>query len=182
MNLGFLTKDVRISKSKFASVVILVSASFAWLFMFFNWFRDIFEFYIPNAASVNNGYFLFLGAATFSAILGSVLSERINRRKFLVTWIFIGLISNIFLVFTQELGLISFYIISAVLGISIALGFPDSSSQSTLSICSDNILIISGFGFVDMLHQSINSGFSLNKSIACGFLDNCVQLILSVLA
>jgi MFS family permease len=74
--------------------------------------------------TVYNGYFLFLKVAAFSAIVGSVLSERINRRKFLVSWIVIGLLSNISLIFTQELGLVHFYLISAVLGISIGLGFP----------------------------------------------------------
>jgi hypothetical protein len=80
-----LTKDVQISSRKFASVIILVSASFAWLFMFFNRFPDIFVVYIPNLGTVYNGYFLFLKVAAFSAIVGSVLSERINRRKFLVS-------------------------------------------------------------------------------------------------
>ena len=86
LNLGFLTKNVRISSRKFVSVVILVSASFAWIFMFFNRFLDIFEAYITNMDAVYNGYFIFLAFAIFSAIVGSILSERINRKKFLVCW------------------------------------------------------------------------------------------------
>jgi MFS family permease len=92
--------------------------------MFFNFFLQIFPNYIPNLGTVYNGYFLFLGVAVFSAIIGSILSERINRRKFLVSWRVIGLLSNISLIFTQELGIVYFYVISAVLGISIGLGFP----------------------------------------------------------
>lgn len=124
MNLGFLTKGVQISGRKFASALILVSFSFAWLFMFFNRFPEIFELYIPDLGTLYNGYFLFLGVAALSAIVGSVISERTNRKRFLVSWIVVGLISNISVIFTQELGLLYFYLISAILGISIGLGFP----------------------------------------------------------
>jgi MFS family permease len=119
-----LTKGVQISARKFASAVILVSFSFAWLFMFFNRFPEIFQHYIPDIGTRYNGYFLFLGVAALSAIVGSVISERTNRRRFLVSWIIVGLISNISVIFTQELGLLYFYLISAILGISIGLGFP----------------------------------------------------------
>ena len=92
--------------------------------MFFNRFPEIFRNYITDSGTIYNGYFLFLGVAALSAIAGSVISERTNRRRFLVSWIIVGLISNISVVFTQELGLWYFYLISAILGISIGLGFP----------------------------------------------------------
>ena len=92
--------------------------------MFFNRFPEIFENYITDLGTIYNGYFLFLGVAALSAIVGSVISERTNRRRFLVSWIIVGLISNISVLFTQELGLLYFYLISAILGVSIGLGFP----------------------------------------------------------
>jgi MFS family permease len=105
-------------------VIILVSTSFAWLLMFFNFFTNIFSVYINSNSTVYGGYFLFLGFAAFSALVGSVLSERTNRTKFLISWIVIGIFANISLIFTQEFELAHFYLISAVLGISIGLGFP----------------------------------------------------------
>ena len=119
-----MKKDVQISSAKLASVVILVSFSFSWLFMFFNRFLAIFRPYIPDLGVLYNGYFLFLGIAAFSAIVGSLISERTNRRRLLVSWIFVGLISNISVLFTQEFGLVYFYLVSAILGISIGFGFP----------------------------------------------------------
>ena len=113
----------KIPSKKFASVVILVSTSFAWLIVFFNFFREIFGLYLPMEA-VYNGYFLFLGVAVFSAIIGSVTSERVNRRKFLFSWIIVGLLANISLLFTQEFGSVHFFFVSSVLGVSIGLGFP----------------------------------------------------------
>lgn len=124
LGLEFIKANFTITSGKFASVIILVSTSFAWLFMFFNFFIDIFLEYINNISTIYNGYFFFLGFAAFSALVGSVLSERTNRKKFLVSWIVIGLLANISLIFTQEFGLAHFYLISAVLGISIGLGFP----------------------------------------------------------
>lgn len=134
MRFNFVTEDFTITSRKFASVVILVSSSFAWLFIFFNFFRDIFKLYVPNTNTVYNGFCLFLGVAAFSAIVGSLISERINRRKFLILWIVAGLLTNISLILIQELGLTHFFIISAALGISIGLGFP--SCLASLADCT----------------------------------------------
>jgi MFS family permease len=121
-------KESAISSKKLASVIILVSTSFAWLFIFFVFFKQIFDPYLTSSSTYYNCFFFFLGAAAFSAIAGSVIGERVNRRKFFVFWIILGLLANISLLFVQNLGLIYFYFISAILGVSIALGFPSCLS------------------------------------------------------
>ena len=141
MVFDFIKADFTITRRKLASVVLLVSTSFASLFLLFNWFPDIFKVYISNESVVYTGYFLFLGAAAISAIIGSIVSERVNRRKLLVTWIFFGLLANISIiladiptVLTQEIGAVTFYLISAVLGISVGFGFP--SCLACLADCT----------------------------------------------
>jgi MFS family permease len=113
-----------IPSKKFASVIILASTSFAWLFIFFDFFRETFQVYITDTGILYNGYFLFLGVAAFSALMGSAVSEKINRRKFLVYWIIVGLIANVSLLFIHSLGTTYFFLISVILGISIGFGFP----------------------------------------------------------
>jgi MFS family permease len=101
-----------------------VSSSFAWLFVFFAFFRETFSHYLNDVGIVYNGYFLFLGFAAFSAIIGSAVSETVNRRKFLIFWIFLGLAANVSLLLIQNLNEVYFFFISAVMGVSIGLGFP----------------------------------------------------------
>ncbi len=113
-----------ISSKKLASTTILVSTSFAWLFMFFNFFTQIFPTFISESEVVYSGYFIFLGFAASSAIIGAMVSEKVNRRKFLEWWIIFGLISNVILFFTEEFGAAGFLLICGVLGVSIGLGFP----------------------------------------------------------
>ena len=141
MVFDFIKADFTITRRRLASVVLLVSTSFASLFLLFNWFPDIFKVYISNESVVYTGYFLFLGAAAISEIIGSIVSERVNRRKLLVTWIFFGLLANISIiladiptVLTQEIGVVTFYLISAVLGISVGFGFP--SCLACLADCT----------------------------------------------
>jgi MFS family permease len=94
----------------------------------------MFPRYISENGIVYNGYFVFLGFAASSAIVGSVISEKMHRRKFLISWIIIGLISNSALFFIGSLGSAGFLVLSAFLGISIGLGFP--SCLSYLADCT----------------------------------------------
>jgi MFS family permease len=115
--------------------------------------------------TVYNGYFLFLGVAVFSALIGSVASERVNRRKFLFGWVIVGLLANIAMIFTQEFGSVYFLFISAVLGVSIGLGFPsclafiadstsveDRARTSGIIVLVTLMLVVFSFGVASFLN------------------------------
>jgi MFS family permease len=72
--------------------------------------------------TINLGKALFLVVGASSAIVGSVISEKVNRRKFLWTWIAFGAIATGLPAILQ--GSQFFLFISSILGISFGLGIP----------------------------------------------------------
>ena len=105
---------MRISFRKSVAVSLLTSGSIA-LFFLIPW--------------IGVDKILFYGFAALSAILGSIASERIERRKIFLPWILLGILSTLFLGLSQ--GPIFISILSILLGVS--LGFGISSCLASLA-------------------------------------------------
>ena len=119
MNLGFLTKDIKISRRKFAAVLLLNTGTLAWFFLFTLNMPDIFAAIDPNT-----GQMLFIGSAIFWSIATSFIGGRISRRKLLVASILLGTLSTILLgVLDNPL---STMVMSLMAGFSLGLGLPSS--------------------------------------------------------
>jgi hypothetical protein len=71
--------------------------------------------------------FLFYSTGIISAIVGSIISRKVNHRRFLLSWVIVGLLSMISLIFFQ--GSIFAAIISVLLGVSFGLGLPTSMAK-----------------------------------------------------
>ena len=136
MNLGFLTGGFRIPSRRLLAVILLSSSTLAWFLVFFVAFNNIFSNVSNNTDVVFVGYFVFLGFLILSAVGGSFLSTRFKQRNFLFFWMVFGLLVTAFMVFSQYLGLIFFFMISMLLGFSVGLGFP-----SALAFISDSTVI-----------------------------------------
>ncbi len=126
--LGFLTANLTISKRKMIAVAILIASTLVWFFFLDTYFDEIFSPGQITPTDIAGGYWitvgksLFLGSAAFSAIIGSIISEKVERRKFLYLWIAFGaLVAGSLAVFQ---GLSFFLFVSVLLGISLGLGFP----------------------------------------------------------
>lgn len=116
LNLGFLTKDFRISSRKFAAITILNLGTLAWFFLLILYLRITFGgTYISQL--------LFVASAIFWSIVGSFFTMKLNRRKLLASSIFLGTISTILLAFVQGTSL---DIVCLFVGTSIGLGLPSS--------------------------------------------------------
>ncbi len=122
MPFGFLTENFRISSRKLVAIVLLISSTFVWFFFLDFSYFDIFVNTITEASLIYTGKVLFYGAACISAVLGSLISEKYNRRKFLGLWIIFGVLVAGSLAFFQ--GVFFFVIVSILLGISLGLGLP----------------------------------------------------------
>jgi MFS family permease len=125
LNLKFLTKDLKVSRRKFAAVTILTSGTLAWFFLLNLYLSDIFKSIAPNEptwAYFNVGQILCYGFTIFWAVIGSFISKGINRCGLLISWILLGALSTIFLALFQ--GPIFVVISSLLLGLSLGLGFP----------------------------------------------------------
>ena len=137
-------KSLKIPLKKLISVVTLVSSSFAWLFLFFVFFGDLFKNSGLTSSTVNFAYLLFLVFAVFSALIGCLISEKIGRRKFLFWWLMFGLLANILVLPFETLGTVLFFIMSSILGLSIGLGFPTCLAYLTDSTEFDERARVTG--------------------------------------
>ena len=106
MNLGFFTEGIQISLRKAVAITTLASSSIA-LFFLIPW--------------VGADKILFYGFGALSAIVGSVVTEKIGRKKLFWSWIILGILSTLFLAIVAQ-GTIPFNILSILLGISFGFG------------------------------------------------------------
>lgn len=130
MQLGFLTRNVTIPLRKLLAVTILFSSTFAWFFVFWTYFDNI-VFPTINIDSFwyNAGIILFLVFTVLSAILGSGIAEKVNRRRFLFYWLVFGILAIVPIPFFQSKESLGIFGILA--GISFGLGF--TSCQAFLA-------------------------------------------------
>lgn len=137
MTLGFLTRGFEMSFRRFMAVILLFSPSFAWLYainIHIFQFGEVVGGHSPDWVWIFAGKTLFLVSIICSAIIGSIISERWNRRRFLGFWILFGVITTaMFTVFEGSM----FFLLSSVLaGTSFGIGFP-----SCLAFLADSTTI-----------------------------------------
>lgn len=123
LTLGFLTSGFQISSKRFMAAILLFAPSFAWFYLMN---ALVFEYSVgvgpPGPDWLFIGEALWLFSFACSAIIGSMISERLNRKRFLGFWIFFGvLITASFAVFE---GPTFFLLLSVLAGSSFGIGFP----------------------------------------------------------
>ncbi len=128
LNFGFLTEDVKISRKKFLAVTLLSSSSFAWFFIMYVYFNEMFS----NSPMLFMGEALFLFFSAFSSLLGSLVSEKIPRKQLLGAWIVFGVLVTASLAAFQGTELAP--LVGALLGLSFGIGFP--SCWAALADCT----------------------------------------------
>jgi MFS family permease len=134
IDLGFLLKNLGISNKKLLAITIINSGTLSW-FMFLSQvnpnFNNLFANFTSEQSWIYVGSALFYFFSAFSAIVGSILSKRLNGKKFLLTWISFGVLTTGALLFFQ--GEVYVLIFGSLLGVSLGLGFP-----YTLSLLARN--------------------------------------------
>ncbi len=116
----------KISSRKFFAVAILVSGTLAWFLLIQMYFLDLFAGYSVDASWIYLGLLLFYAASAFSAIVGSSVSERVNRKKMIYIWIISGVLATSSL--TLFKGEFFVVLLSLMLGVSFGFGFPSSAA------------------------------------------------------
>lgn len=123
MNFGVFTADFKISRREFAAVTLLSSGTLAWFFLFSMNFENIFTITLTvDLFWVYVGKAVFFSFAALSAIIGSMISEKVNLRKLIWSWIALGLFTTASLAVFQ--GTYFSVLISGLLGLSFGLGYP----------------------------------------------------------
>ena len=123
---GFFTHGFRISGKKFLAVLFLYFPSFAWFILFqqfsMSLIQDLFSESFTSNFWMNIGGALFYISIICSAIIGSMISEKLRRRRFLELWILLGVITTLSVIVNQ--GLLFLLFILVLGGVSFGLGFP----------------------------------------------------------
>jgi MFS family permease len=132
MNLGFLTRDIKIQSKKLFVVSTLAAGNLAWLYLIYFSFDSVFKSLTSDLLWVYIGKALFLSLGAFSALFGSAISGKVSRRKLLWSSTTLGVVATAALaVFPGTVfSLISF----ALMGIS--LGFLILISWVFLADCT----------------------------------------------
>ncbi len=127
MNLGFLTKDIRITRRKFAASILLNSGTLAWFFLLVIYIWDISAWatFDNQFWGYNNvGPSLFLGFAVLWSIIESFIGGKVNRRNLLIFSTVLGTLSTVALTIFQ--GTVPVAISIFFMGMSFGLGLPIS--------------------------------------------------------
>jgi MFS family permease len=128
--------------------IILISNIFIWYSLAFNVLKEL----IHETNMVMWGIHFI--AATFSAIVGSIITDKIHRRIiFIVLWMISGIISSLALIGINPANALHVSVISCLFGVSFGLGLPASMAFFAHSTKVENraklgglILFIDGLG------------------------------------
>jgi hypothetical protein len=126
LNFGFLTEGTQISSRKLVAVSIINSGTLAWFFLFWLYFKVIFQSITGVSFWVYVTEALFLGFGAFSAIIGSEIAKMLKRRTLLWSWITLGVFSTALLLILQ--GAASSILLGILLGTALGLGFPSCAA------------------------------------------------------
>ena len=132
--LNFLTKGTTIPPQRLLAVVGLFSSSFAWFYVFFNYF-DEFSPGSINSFWYNAGVVTLLTFVAVSAILGSAIAGKVDRRKLLFIWITSGVLAVIPIPFFQNKEFLPIW--CALAGFSFGVGFPSCQAFFVESTASE---------------------------------------------
>jgi MFS family permease len=123
LNFGALSADFKISRRNFLAVTLLSSSTFAWFLVIFSYWGDIFSLSVKvDLFWINVGSAVFIGVSVLSVLVGSMVAEKVNIKRFLWSWVILGILSTASLAIFH--GVIFSLVACILLGISFGLGFP----------------------------------------------------------
>ena len=124
MKFNVITGNLTISSRKFVAVTLLTSGTLAWFFLLQVYLGDILTSIVQDLFWVETGRALFFGFGILSAIIGSLISKKLDSKKFFITWIILGILSTLSLALIQ--GILLSLISCIMLGVSLGFGLPGS--------------------------------------------------------
>jgi MFS family permease len=123
VRVSFFTKGMTIPARRFLAVILLFSSSFAWFQVFYTYLDEIVSPGIDlNSFWFQAGVLTFLAFTGVSAFLGCIIAGKVNRRKFLLSWLVSGVLAAIPMFFFR--GEVFLVVWGAVAGATFGTGFP----------------------------------------------------------
>ena len=124
MKFSILTGDMTISSRKFTAVTLLTSGTLAWFFLLQVYLNDLLTSIIQDAYLVDICMGLFFAFGILSAIIASLIADKVDRKKFFIIWLIIGVLSTLSLAVIH--GLFLSIIFCIILGLSLGSILPSS--------------------------------------------------------
>lgn len=174
----FFTHDFRISRKKFLAALFLFFPSFAWFFLFQQFLLTEIQNLLlngnltdfsPNGFWVTIGNIIFYVSIVSSAIVGSMISEKFSRRRFIEIWIILGIVTSILVTLNLELSFLLF--IAALAGVSFGLGFPSSLAFFADSTVVEERARVSG-ALIFITFFSVILCLGIRTSLHLGFFES----------
>jgi len=124
LKFSILTGDMTISSRKFTAVTLLTSGTLAWFFLLQVYLNDLLTSIIQDAYLVDICMGLFFAFGILSAIIASLIADKVDRKKFFIIWLIIGVLSTLSLAVIH--GLFLSIIFCIILGLSLGSILPSS--------------------------------------------------------
>ncbi len=160
---GFAKKD------RFIVVFLLVNA-FAWFFMAPILINKIIESNVTGEQELIISSTYYIGIV-LSSIMGATLANKINRIKFIYTWIIFGILASLAPILFTSFTLIDCLVISFFLGASFGLGIPSCLSyfadvthfENRGRLSGITLLVVNLVAPIFYIASSPSSGLDLNS-------------------
>jgi MFS family permease len=161
------------TRKRTIAIGLLFASTLAWFYIVNSFLRKISNGLDPNLYYI--GILLLAISIVASGILGSIVSERLNRRKFLAIWICFGLFTSFSIAVFS--GFTFFLILCVMIGVSFGLGFPACQAFLTESVNVEKRGRATGvtFGFTFILVVFILSAVG---SLNVGLFEFVITLVL----
>jgi len=128
-----MSEKINFSPKRLFPITIVASGTFAWWFLITLYFEDLYANLAIDQYWISILALLFYGSGALSTIPGSMIAERVDRRKFLLFNFTFGILASALILFVGQ-NLILALCTSTLLGISLGLGFP--SCMALISDCT----------------------------------------------
>ena len=102
--MDFLNSDMTISIRRFAAVALLLSSTLTWFYIFHAYLlEELLKSVEGVFFIIGLGKLFFYSLAVIAGIIGSLISERVERRESLGYWITFGFLAAVSLIFSKGL-------------------------------------------------------------------------------
>ncbi|MEM3666983.1 MAG: hypothetical protein QW222_07890, partial [Candidatus Bathyarchaeia archaeon] len=155
----FLIK-IEVTKSILNSIII-ISNVFIWYSFAFNVLKEL--IYEINTMMWGIHFI----SATFSAILGTIINDKIHRRMiFIILWMLLGIVSSLALIGINPSNVLHVSVISILFGVSFGLGLPASMAFFANSTKVENRAKLGGLiVFVDGVGAFLLGMVAVNDNV-----------------
>ncbi len=133
---------MEISSRRFVVITLLLSSTLAWFFLFQVYFLQFFSAFSISSLMVAVELMVFYGSGAISAIIGSSISRKVDRRKLLMGWIMYSVTVTALLAVLHDA--IFSLPLSVLLGISLGFGIPSCQALLTDITVIDERARVSG--------------------------------------